>query len=175
MFSITWKSYLLMYKNGIVFIQQNRLISPACSLRGADQCPVAEPCPAHSPALRVAALTHALGRSPTPPGPWPDQAWPCTFLLFRHLSSWIGTCFRCKPPSPLEDSPESPGKGSGARCVSYVPWPNKILFCWVPPGLPLGDTWIIRGLQKGKKLRFEAVKSFAHGYPVPHNCTHLTR
>ncbi|KAG5196178.1 hypothetical protein MJG53_016598 [Ovis ammon polii x Ovis aries] len=40
--------------------------------------------------------------------PWPDQACPCTFLLFRHFSSWIGTRFRCKPPSPLEDSPESP-------------------------------------------------------------------
>ena len=79
-----------------------------------------------------------LDAPPPPPGPWPDQAWPCTFLLFRHLSSWIGTCFQCKPPSPLEDSPESPGKGSGALCVSYVPWPNKNLFCWVLPGLPLG-------------------------------------
>ena len=29
-----------------------------------------------------------------------------------------------------------------------------------------GDTWIICGLQKGKKLRFKAVKSFVHSYPA---------
>lgn len=129
-----------------LLLQQNRLISPACSLRGADLCLVAEPrpacCPPVSPALRAAALTHAPGRSPTPPGPWPDhpqsQACPCTFLLFRHFSSWVGTRFWCKYPSPLEDSPESPGRGWGALCVSYVPWPNKNLFHWVPSGLPLG-------------------------------------
>ena len=30
-------------------------------------------CPPVCPARRAAALTHALGRSPTPPGPWPDH------------------------------------------------------------------------------------------------------